>query len=342
MYSASGGTGYVGSGGAMTYVTGNTDVQGLGGTVATSGSGGFVGASGASGVSASGTGGSVAVAGSGGTSLTIDSGVAGNSDGGIAVAGSGGSAGTITTAGTGGSNTTTAGTGGSTATVTCQKFSFFVTSLEAMVRESGSQKGFGGNLGGLSGADDLCRRIALSVDECSGTYKTWRAFLSTSTGDAIDRVGTGPWYDVMERKVANTVTDLANARPANCDIAICDDLPNEFGFPNHDPDGSGNLADNHHVLTGSNEQGRLAGASATCKDWTSAVGADGRPTCGMSWPRSGGSGRGGGASNWIYGFTAPGCAPYVEIVEMGAGNQSSLGVGAGGGYGAIYCFALQE
>ena len=52
-------------------------------------------------------------------------------------------------------------------------FSFFVTSLEALQELSGSLDGFGGNLGGLEGADGLCQTIAESV---GGGDKTWRAF----------------------------------------------------------------------------------------------------------------------------------------------------------------------
>ncbi|MBN1652943.1 MAG: hypothetical protein JXA30_04125 [Deltaproteobacteria bacterium] len=224
-----------------------------------------------------------------------------------------------------------------------------MVSYEAIQRLSGSPNGFGGDLRygeatGLAGADKICAEVA-EYSMPGASRKGWRAFLSATTGganggpvNAIERVGQGPWYDRLGRIVAQTTSDLANTRPLGADSEIINDLPNEYGTLNHAPDGV--LVDNHHVLTGSDEQGRLAAASATCKDWTSSVGSDGRPICGMSWPRGGGGRGGGGASHWISGFTAPGCAAYVELVEWGMGNQASLGVGAGGGYGAIYCFAL--
>jgi hypothetical protein len=49
--------------------------------------------------------------------------------------------------------------------VTGERFSFFVTSLEAMRRLSKSQNGFGGDLRygeatGIAGADKICTEIA--------------------------------------------------------------------------------------------------------------------------------------------------------------------------------------
>jgi len=179
--------------------------------------------------------------------------------------------------------------------------------------------------------------------------KQWRAVLSTTTGGAnggpvhaIDRVGSGPWYDRLGRVVALNVDALANARPEGADPAIIDDLPNEYDAPNHAPDGE--QVDNHHVLTGSNTEGRLYQADPryTCQDWTSAAGADGTPRVGMSWPRDGGGGRpgGGGADNWISSMDEAGCAPGGTVAQTGPAPSGSDQVGGGGGYGAFYCFAL--
>ncbi|MBN1606744.1 MAG: hypothetical protein JW940_08925 [Polyangiaceae bacterium] len=202
-----------------------------------------------------------------------------------------------------------------------------MTSYEAIKRESGSDDGFGGDLGGLAGADERCRKIAEYVLPCAG-QKVWKAFLSTSAEDAIDRVGNGPWYDFLGRTVALTKDDLLSERPGNCDAEIVNDLPNEYGVPNHDPDGTGQV-DNHDVLTGSDADGRYAGAQATCNDWTS-VGS-GRPQLGHAWP-------GGPSRNWRYAHTAPGCAAGVNLQQTGGGGGSC--VGCSGGYGAWYCFAL--
>jgi hypothetical protein len=198
-----------------------------------------------------------------------------------------------------------------------------------MQRESGQEVGFGGDLGGLTGADDLCRRIAETSLACAG-QKQWRAFLSTTTDDAIDRVGTGPWHDRVGRLVASEPAELAQERPQRADPAIINDLPNEDGVPNHAPEGT--LVDNHDVLTGSDEQGRfVAAGGATCNDWTSAAASTPRPRVGHSWPV-------GNAAHWISAHDASGCLPGVGLSSTTPGPSGS--VGAMGGYGAIYCFAL--
>jgi hypothetical protein len=213
------------------------------------------------------------------------------------------------------------------------RFSFFVTSLVAMRALSGSQNGFGGDLRfgqatGLAGADEICRQTA--ERGMPGNGKTWRAFLSTVAGPvhAIDRIGTGPWYDRLGRLVAMTKADIATTRPTGADPLILNDLPNESGVPNHNPDGTGNV-DHHDILTGSTATGMVSpsGATATCQDWTS-VGT-GTPVAGHSWPASSGM-------SWINSHTVPGCAAGVLTGGGGGGSH----VGSLGGYGGIYCFAL--
>lgn len=243
-------------------------------------------------------------------------------------------------------------------TQTLDPFSFFVTSLKAVRQLSGSQNGFGGDLrygetgagAGLRGADKICTAIAEMSMPGSGV-KVWRAFLSaTDDGNgnqvnAIDRVGAGPWYDRLGRVVALSKSDLANTRPGNCDSDICNDLPNEDGVPNHRPDTTQAAVDNHDTLTGSDDYGRLYSSSATCADWTSSTGNSGKPRVGHSWPRSGMGGKpgpgGGGMDGWISSLDEAGCKPGVNLVENGAGDQSLQSVGAGGGYGGFYCFALE-
>ncbi|HKP55932.1 MAG TPA: hypothetical protein VJV78_04405 [Polyangiales bacterium] len=270
-----------------------------------------------------------------------------------------------------------------------EHFSFFVTSYAALQRLSGSQSGFGGDLrygeaDGLSGADKICREIAEDSLASSGKKK-WRAFLSVTRGPkdepvhAIDRIGEGPWYDRRGRLVAQSKADLMNDRPIGADPAIVDDLPNEDGVPNHAPDGS--EVDNHDILTGTGADGKLYGEDwgATCHDWTSSTGSDGRPRVGHSWPRDfsalfrdGGmppfplGGMGGGfpfpgggfpeggfpagfdpsifrdvdGVHWISSLNEAGCAPGASLIEMGPPNPNNPTVGSGGGYGGIYCFAL--
>lgn len=252
----------------------------------------------------------------------------------------------------------TAGGSGGSGTPSTEKFSFFVTSLKAMVELSKNDAGFGGDLrfgetgdgAGLKGADKICTTIAET--SMPGNNKTWRAFLSAIQGadgnpvNAIERIGAGPWYDRAGRLIAMNVTDLGNVRPQGADEAIIDDLPNEDGVPNHEPEPGAGEVDNHDILTGTNEQGKLFSTDVgyTCDDWTSSA-ESGKPRCGHSWPRMGGPGGGfpggGGLDNWMSALNEAGCAPGAWIVEAGPpGANGTKSVGDGGGYGGIYCFAL--
>jgi len=234
-------------------------------------------------------------------------------------------------------------------------FSFFVTSYAAIQDLSGSADGFGGDLrygetgpgAGLRGADKICAAIAERSMPGSAA-KQWRAFLSaTNDGngnvvDAIDRIGEGPWYDRLGRLLAPTKADLLHTRPLNGDATIADDFPNEDGVPNHQPDPTQPEVDNHDMLTGTDVDGRLYAANATCLDWTSNAGntsTEGRPRVGHSWPRNG-PGPGGEINNWMSSLTESGCAPGVNLVETGPPDPFDNTVGSGGGYGGFYCFAL--
>ncbi|MFT3711438.1 MAG: hypothetical protein QM817_27710 [Archangium sp.] len=238
-------------------------------------------------------------------------------------------------------------------------FSFFVTSLKSLQELSGSQSGFGGDLrygetgagAGLRGADKLCAAIA-ERSMPGASAKPWRAFLSaTNDGNgnqvnAIDRIGEGPWLDRLGRVVALKKADLlAGDRPSSVDSTIKNDFPNEDGVLNHNPDGTGDV-DNHDTLTGTNAQGKLYSATATCADWTGKTGTEGKPRVGHSWIRSGTGGMGGGGmggvspNNWMSSLDESGCAPGVSLIEMGPPMSNSNTVGSGGGYGGFYCFSL--
>jgi len=213
-------------------------------------------------------------------------------------------------------------------------FSFFVTSMNALWALSESTPGdlnggFGGDFGGLAGADAICQTIATATGHGD---KTWRAFLSATddgTGspvNAIDRIGTGPWYDANGRQVATGIAGLAGERPDG-DVQSTDDLPDECGVP------LSALGDAHDVPTGSNLQGQLASTdpSTTCNDWTSTsatVGSSGL-MCGHAFPRSATSGR-----SWVSDHQLRGCAKGANLA---AGSTGSC-IGCTGGYGAIYCF----
>lgn len=221
-----------------------------------------------------------------------------------------------------------------------EDFSFFVTSMAAMLDLSGRADGFGGDLSyngkaGVLGADEICTAVAERSMPGAGV-KGWRAFLSTSTENAVDRIGGGPWFDRRGRKIADDKAALTHERPRGADAAIAQDLPNEEGVPNH-LDGDSACAsdnschDNHDVLTGSNEVGELDPTSTTCADWTSTT-EPGEPRIGHSWPAQ--SGR-----SWISAHRAGGCGRGIKIQGGGRPQPGDRSVGAGGGYGAIYCFA---
>ena len=353
-----------GTGGGGTSATGGTGggSSGSGGAAATGGgkggSGGGAGTGGATGGSA-GKGGTGGAAGTGGASGG-SSGTAGTGGG---KAGSGGGA------GTGGGTVMDAGPDSSidggvrdvntsdnrivdtvTGDASSTRFSFFVTSLAGLRALSGNQNGFGGDLRfgkptGLEGADEICRQLA--ERSMPGNGKEWRAFLSVAMGpggtpvNAIDRIGPGPWYDRRGRLLAMSKADVGSGalRPTGADPAIINDLPNEDGVPNHNPDGM--VVDNHHFMTGSTATGTLytSGAIATCQDWTTTVGTAGKPRCGFSWPRSIGGTQPNG-THWISGIDEAGCAAMISINGTGGAPPGSTGVGSGGGYGGIYCFAL--
>lgn len=297
---------------------------------------------------------STSVSGGGGASGAISSGgnmTAGSGVGGTSTAGIGSidiSSGTGATSGSPSSGTggeEMEGIGGAPSTV--DRFSFFVTSLEGLMMLANGQYGFGGDLrygeaDGLSGADKICMELAENSMKGAG-QKQWRAFLSVTKGpdggpvNAIDRIGEGPWYDRLGRILAENKSALANERPLGADPEIINDLPNEFGVPNHRPDPGQGEVDNHHVLTGSDGQGRLysTNPSSTCNDWTTTVASAGRPRIGVSWPAQ-------RRSHWISQMDEGGCAVSTpqDIIESG-GSSGRIGtVGSGGGYGGFYCFAL--
>lgn len=230
-------------------------------------------------------------------------------------------------------------------------FSFFTTSQTGLLALAPDpERGFGGDFGGLAGADQLCQVLARTSNP--GDAKTWRAFLSTSgsQGDAtaaIDRIGPGPWYDFNARLFAANLPGLTSeddGRPDG-DPQLREMFSDEFGQPIRSSD----RVDNHDVLTGSDAAGRLfddgaGGVVATCDDWTSSslrgtasdgTGQGGQVPVGHSWPRTANSGR-----NWLSDHTVNGCEPGVDTFGAGAASDDDFSVGGGGGYGAFYCFAL--
>jgi hypothetical protein len=245
-------------------------------------------------------------------------------------------------------------------------FSFFVTSQAGLFSLPAGEHapasdpidGYGGDFGGLSGADEICTLLARGSNP--GDSKVWRAFLSTSgllggqRQHAIERIGQGPWYDFNGRELARNLQALLpdeSGRPSGADPQLARMFTDENGEDAQPPG-----QDNHDTLTGSDACGRLyddgaSGRIATCEDWTSKTlrgtsgdlfGRGGQVPVGHSWPRFSVS-RGPEAATgarWISDHTVNGCEPGADVsVGPGAGAQE-FRVGAGGGYGGIYCFAL--
>jgi hypothetical protein len=233
-------------------------------------------------------------------------------------------------------------------------FSFFTTSMEGLLGLAPDPvNGFGGDLGGLQGADEICTTLARQGNPSDS--KTWVAFLSTSgvgggmAVDAIDRIGEGPWYDYNGRLFADGLDSLLdnNDRPGG-DPQLSEMFTDEFGEPIQ----PSSEVDNHDMLTGSNDEGRLYNDDpvATCNDWTDATlqsegggmmgggmmgGGGGAVPVGHAWPRSSTSGR-----HWIQEHGVNGCHPGINVVQGGGAPPGDYTVGAGGGYGGFYCFAL--
>lgn len=316
---------------------------GLPGTGGTTGNGGSD--SGASGGSEPGASGGSDSGANGGS----DPGASGGSD-----SGSNGGSDPGASGGNDGSGGAADGAGGQPAedctdTGAAENFSFFVTSWHHIRLLSGSEDGFGGDLRyngaatGLEGADSLCQEMARRV--CHGD-KTWKAYLSTSSVNAKDRIGSGPWHDWSGKLVANDISGLLGTnRPAGgcCDRGVYDEL-GTFHDGTTDVNNDGIRDDDHDTMTATNVEGTYNGFS--CDDWTS--------TTAMP-PNSGGGGGFGGlrtgimmghtwpaqsGQSWVTSHAGHACAAGTNFIQNGPGDSAT--VGGGGGYGGFYCFALAQ
>lgn len=139
-----------------------------------------------------------------------------------------------------------------------ENMSFFLTS---------AGPGNGANLGGLTGADQHCQRLAASVGAGS---RTWRAYLSTTSAggaaavNARDRIGKGPWHNSKGVQIAANVAELHSDK---------NNLTKETNINEKGEvvNGRGDTPNRHDVLTGSQLDGTAfpAGADHTCSNWTS-------------------------------------------------------------------------
>jgi hypothetical protein len=182
--------------------------------------------------------------------------------------------------------------------------SFFITS---------TGRGFGGNLGGLPGADALCRLRAAAVGRGD---RLWRAYLSAPPSadapavHARERIGRGPWLNALGVQIAASVEDL-HGESVN--------LSRETALTEA---GAQVAPTRHDILTGSNPDGTLfTRGDATCRGWTSL--GDGRAMVGHHNRTGGGQG-----DSWNSAHLSRGCSL--------AALHASLGDGL------LYCFAADQ
>src|SRR5436190_24287642 len=205
-------------------------------------------------------------------------------------------------AGAGGGPGSDAGAGGDVAPGVSPMMSFFVT----------SRKG-GGDLGGLDGADAICKMLATAVGLGN---KTRNAYLSTENPrvDAKTRVGNGPWFNAKGEMVAKDLADLHDGpTPKNnlTGMTVLDEhgspIPGRLVRP-------AGAANEHDIITGTQMDGTLA-PGQTCGDWKNP----------MATARVGHFDRGGGggtvpmsnATCWISAHNNQGCGP--ETIKPGGG-----------------------
>jgi hypothetical protein len=184
--------------------------------------------------------------------------------------------------------------------------SFFVTS---------ANPGTGGNLGGLAGADAHCEALAATV---GAGGKTWRAYLSTSSVNAKDRIGSGPWYNAAGVMIAATVADLHsdnNRITAQTAINEHGKAPNYLGG---DPPAPLAQPLQHDLLTGTNADGTAA--AQTCNNWI-----DGSANSQAMLGHADRLGRNPGVNSWNAIHPSQGCSMETLVPT--------------GGAGMFYCFA---
>jgi hypothetical protein len=194
----------------------------------------------------------------------------------------------------------------------------FAGGMGFFVSSTGSGKG--GDLGGLEGADRICRTLA----EAAGAGgRTWRAYLSTQGPGAVnarDRIGSGPWVNAKGVVTAKDPAELhGEANNLNKQTAL-----NEKGEV---VKGRGDTPNMHDILTGSKPDGTAFGGDAdmTCANWTSS---------------GAGAGMVGHSDRTGPNESAPMKSWNSSHPSRGPGGGCSLDdLKSTGGMGLIYCFA---
>lgn len=189
-------------------------------------------------------------------------------------------------------------------------FSFFITS--AGNPNGGDFRRTPADTDGLAGADEFCTAKAVAAVPASAS-RQWRAYLSTDTVNAKDRIGAGPWFNHDGVMVAASVTTLLD--PAQNMISKATGL-DETGAS---VPGRNDTPNQHDILTGSTVAGVSSGNH--CNNWTSAEATG--PTAQVGhFDRMGG---GTDPMSWSSAHNTQGCA--------------AASFPPTGGRGSIYCFA---
>lgn len=183
-----------------------------------------------------------------------------------------------------------------------------------------SAKSKTGNLGGLSGADSICQKLATAAGLGN---KTWRAYLSAERDpdnnnqptDARSRIGNGPWFNAHGLMVAKDLAEL-HARKGDPKVFV-----DERGQPVPGQWPGSPRPTEHDILTGSTPEGTVM-AGKTCNGWTSEA-SDVQAQVG----HSDGMGRGGDTSG------------SSGVWNSSHDNQNCADTAPRGGAGRIYCFA---
>jgi hypothetical protein len=185
---------------------------------------------------------------------------------------------------------------------------FFITSVGS---------GDGANLGGITGADAHCQKLASAV---GAGNRTWRAYLSGTEGgktvNARDRIGPGPWYNAKGVLIASNVAELHSE-------AAKTGKENSLNEKGEMVNGRGDKPNTHDILTGSQVDGTAFtdAEDHTCKNWTS--NAEGSAQLGHHDRQGGGA----NPTSWNSAHASKGC------------SQANLV--ATGGAGLFYCFAAK-
>lgn len=189
-------------------------------------------------------------------------------------------------------------------------FSFFITSAGNPM--GGDFRRTPDDADGLAGADEFCRAKAVAAVPESAS-RQWRAYLSTDTVNARDRVGAGPWFNHAGVMIAASVTELLDPASNKIDKATGLD---ETGAT---VPGRGDTPNQHDILTGSTADGVSSGNH--CANWTSSA-ASGVTAQVGHFDRMGG---GTDPMSWSSAHTTQGCSAAAFVPT--------------GGRGSIYCFA---